>query len=232
MIVVGVDGCKGGWVAAEWDTKKGTLGLSVHKTFAEFMATSSFLKFKAVGVDIPIGLTNGPRRCDIEARKVLYCRRSSVFPAPCADLVDSTDYRRVNAESKERYKKGISKQAFGIFPKVAEINLLLSPELRQRVVEVHPEISFWAMNGSREVCPAKHFEPGRAARLNLLRANLDIGEEGWEKVEAGISGAKLDDVLDAIAAAWSARRWVNGSSNHFPREAQPRTGDLSAVIIY
>ncbi|MEZ4504975.1 MAG: hypothetical protein R2848_03675 [Thermomicrobiales bacterium] len=34
------------------------------------------------GGDIPIGLIDGSRKCDIEARAALICRKSGVFPAP------------------------------------------------------------------------------------------------------------------------------------------------------
>ena len=44
--------------------------------------------------------------------------------------------------------RGVSIQAFGIFPKIREIDALLieRPELRRRVVESHPEVAFWRLN--------------------------------------------------------------------------------------
>src|SRR5690606_24608734 len=44
---------------------------------------------------------------------------------------------------------GVSIQAFGIFPKIREVDVLLSerPDLRERVFESHPEVAFMRLNG-------------------------------------------------------------------------------------
>jgi predicted RNase H-like nuclease len=47
----------------------------------------------AAGIDIPIGLTaSGPRSCDLEARRLLGPRRSSVFPAPAREVLRAWSY--------------------------------------------------------------------------------------------------------------------------------------------
>ena len=45
--------------------------------------------------------------------------------------------------------KSLSAQAHAICTKIAEVDqlLLMSPALRHRVREVHPEVCFWAING-------------------------------------------------------------------------------------
>ncbi|MBW3631957.1 MAG: DUF429 domain-containing protein [Chloroflexi bacterium] len=85
MRVVGVDGCREGWVAVTWDTEARTpqeaLSARVHTSFMDLLDACQ--EAMAIGVDIPIGLSESePRQCDIAARKVLGPRRSSVFPAP------------------------------------------------------------------------------------------------------------------------------------------------------
>lgn len=79
--MVGVDGCPGGWVAIAFDLAAKSLTAQVHASFRQVL--DAYPDVAAVGVDIPIGPSEGaPRACDVAARKVLLHRRSSVFPAP------------------------------------------------------------------------------------------------------------------------------------------------------
>lgn len=230
MIVVGIDGCKKGWVAAAWNTGKQSIELAVHSTFGE--AIDTYPRAKAIGIDIPIGLIECGRAADREAREVLRCRKPSVFPAPDPRIVGVDDYHTANEMLKKLCGKGVSAQAFGISRKVAEVNATMKPELQNRIVEVHPEVCFWAMNGYEEICPPKRESLGHRARLDLLRARLAISEIEWEKVTRGIRGAQPDDILDALASAWTARRWVNGSFGRFPKETEVDAQGLRAEIIY
>lgn len=232
MFVVGVDGCRGGWVAAEWNTRKQAIQIKVFASFTEVLSAYPEKLAKAIAVDIPIGLIDGSRKCDIEARAALICRKSSVFPAPYRSYVNRTDYHTTNEDSKKQSGKGISSQAFGIYRKVAEVDGIVIPEFQSRVVEVHPEICFWAMNNKKDVCASKHSGPGHLQRIELLRKNIDLQDLEWEKVMTGVRGAKPDDVLDAIAAAWSARRWANGSFERFPAKEERDSRGFRAEIVY
>jgi predicted RNase H-like nuclease len=227
-----VDGCKKGWVVAEWNTSRKGIRLAVFASFAEVLAAYSDERARAIAVDIPIGLVDGSRRCDTESRAVLTCRKSSVFPAPYRCYANAIDYHTTNAESKERFGRGISAQAFGIYRKVAEVNGQMTPELQARVIEVHPEICFWAMNGQQDVCASKHSGPGYLQRLALLKASIELPDIEWDNVESGVRGAQPDDVLDAVAAAWTARKWVNGSFGRFPAVEELDAKGLRAEIIY
>ncbi len=146
MRVVGVDGCPGGWVAIEWDTEAKTLTPLVHTSIAALLEAHA--DAEAIGIDIPIGLAEGkPRGADVEARRVLEHRRSSVFPAPDPRLLDAANYAEAGTLSRSLTGKGLSKQSHAIFSKVAEVNRALTPEMQDRVFEVHPEVSFWALAG-------------------------------------------------------------------------------------
>lgn len=230
MIVVGVDGCKSGWVAASWNTRKQTMDISVHATFSGLL--NVFKSAKAIAVDIPIGLIEDQRACDVQARSKLKCRKSSVFPAPDPRVIHFTEYHVAKEYLERASGKSISAQAFGIFPKVAEVNSVMTPELQSRVIEIHPEICFWAMGKEVEVCESKRTTEGADERFARLKANLLLPESEWEKIEMGIKCAQPDDVLDAVAAAWTARRWVNGSFGRFPEVEQRDGRGLRAEIVY
>jgi predicted RNase H-like nuclease len=74
------------------------------------------------------------------------------------------------------------------------------------IFEVHPELSFSALAGAPLTC-SKHTTQGLFQRRELLRwAGVVIPEE------LALPGrAKLDDLFDAAAVAWSCRRLMSGA---------------------
>jgi predicted RNase H-like nuclease len=142
--VVGADGCKSGWITAVYKPENGRLTFTTHSDFASLL--KSFSSDTTIAVDIPIGLTETfqPRICDRRARIVVGPRRSSVFPAPDRRLLQSSTYEEACALSRKISRKGITRQSFGIFNKIAQVDALMSPNLQSRVFEIHPEVCFWA----------------------------------------------------------------------------------------
>ena len=204
--VVGVDGCKGGWVAARLDCRSLTATLAVHRDFEEVLTL--YRDAAVIGVDMPIGLGGcEPRACDALARRELGRRASSIFAAPDRRLLDYTDYAQALAESRRLCGKGISKQAFYLFPKIREIDRLMTPELQQRVIEVHPELCFTMLAGR----PAEHRKSTREG-LEERRRLLPLQ---WSEERLA---AKPDDILDALAVAWVAYRFALGRARRLPAE--------------
>lgn len=228
--VVGVDGFRGGWVAVAYDT---TVRALVPSTFTSLSAVlASYPDATALGVDIPIGLSEGASRvCDVEARKVLRHRRSSVFPAPDPRLLDELDFDAANAASRLLTGKGISKQAFGIYPKVAETNRIVTRAKQDRVFEIHPEVSFWAL-ASRPMDYPKDQPEGYEERRALLTAAFKVPI--WTREEARLVAppAKPDDLLDATVAAWTAWRVAEGRAGRLPSDPPLDGQGLRMEIVY
>jgi predicted RNase H-like nuclease len=171
-------------------------GVRVHREL-------TLLGFDLVGIDMPIGLIDGPpRACDVEARRYLRPRGSSVFPAPPRAALRCSDYRAALAIARDATGRGISKQTFNIMPKIAELDSLLDESTRLRVIEVHPECAFRALSAG-EVLPSKKTASGQALRQRLLADHFDLPS----RVPPG---AALDDMLDAYAVLWSANRFLRG----------------------
>jgi predicted RNase H-like nuclease len=169
-----------------------------------------------VAVDIPIGLPaqigrqgRGPERA---VRPLLGDRQSSVFSVPSRAAIYERDYReacRVALETSDPPKK-VSKQLFMIAPKIREVDEALrnAPALTDRVLEVHPEVAFWRLNGGRALGEPKKvkgrpFAPGLALRRRLLACH---GFPYSVTEQTAPTGAAIDDVLDALACAAIARR--------------------------
>ncbi|MBA2247600.1 MAG: DUF429 domain-containing protein, partial [Chloroflexia bacterium] len=166
---MGVDGCPSGWVAAAVELTSGNLTFGVFATFAEL--AEAFPEAVAIGVDIPIGLPfTAPRQADMEARKLLPGKKAAVFPAPHPTIRHETDYGNANEISNAVSGKGLSQQGFAILPKIAEVNDFLTPQLQERIFEVHPEVSFAALNGGMPILSKKGEPAGFAERYALLVA--------------------------------------------------------------
>ena len=110
----------------------------------------------------------------------------------------------------------MSKQAWGIVPKVREVDALLRKDARlaARVFEVHPEVSFAAWAGE----PMRHSKKKSAGRLDrqqLIRAEWP---DAITTCRATLAGGRyaLDDLYDAFAALWTARRILVKKSRTIP----------------
>ena len=109
---------------------------------------------------------------------------------------------------------------FNIAPKIREVDAALRADsaIVRRVFEVHPELAFWRMNGERALDQPKKVrgrchEPG----LALRRALLIAGGLPAEVVNGTApKGAGPDDLLDALACLWVARRLSDGTAQPFP----------------
>jgi predicted RNase H-like nuclease len=163
----------------------------VTQTFAEVVA----LGVDAIAVDMPIGLLDaGPRSCDVEVRRRLGPRRSSVFPAPLRPMLAARTYADALAIA------GLSKQAYHLIPKVREVDDVMTPARQRWIGEAHPELGFARLLGSPCVAP-KRTPLGRAERRAVVEVPLDRPPRG----------AAWDDVLDACVLVHTARRIRSGA---------------------
>lgn len=236
--VVGIDGCKGGWLAVRFDPLARTLTPLMHPSFAEIL--DAYHDAAAIGVDIPIGLSQGdPRLCDLQARKAIAPRGSSVFPAPDATLLDKMfdvegqplPYHQVLALARSCIGKGIAKQVYFICRKIAEVNREMTPSLQQRVIEVHPEVSFRAIAG-RSIAHPKRKPAGYDERRELLQEALDTSIWSREEARAVARPAQPDDLLDATVVAWTAYRFARVIAEHLPPEPPVDRSGLRMEIVF
>ena len=204
--LLGVDGCRAGWlvVGARLDPSGefGQLSWSLE------LEAASFIDADLVAIDMPMGLAaDGPRPCDQQARALLGPRRSSVFPSPVRAALGAVDYREACDLSFAASGRKLSKQAYNLLPKIRQLDqlLLANPGRSDRVHEVHPELAFSQWNGGEPMAHGKKTAAGAAQRQALVEAQFP----GLAlKIRTGVAKSKLadDDILDAIACLWSARR--------------------------
>lgn len=171
-------------------------------------ATLQLERFRLVGIDMPIGLVDGPRRaCDQAAREYLERAGSAVFPAPPRAVLSYTDYPSALTAAREATGRGISKQTFNIVRKVEELDRLIDESNQDRVIEIHPECAFKTMNRDENLSSKKSLQ-GRVARRRLLSDHFDVPSTAPR-------GAAIDDMLDAYAVLWSVQRFQRGEHRTF-----------------
>lgn len=220
--MLGVDACTAGWVGIALDGTRVRVYLGA--TIAELAAAAG--PVAVLAIDIPIGLPDtGRRQADVQARKRIGRRRSSVFTTPVRGTLAETSHDRASAVNRERAGEGMSIQAWGILPKVRQVDEWL-PHARCRVVEAHPEVSFAELAGG-PLDERKSTWAGAERRRGLLAAAgidlpSDLGEAG--------GSAAVDDVLDAAAAAWTARRVHAGTAESIPTPPEVFGDGLPAAI--
>lgn len=231
--VAGLDGCPGGWVCVTWSRAGEVRARRITDLVELFLGPDAP---DLAAIDIPLGLPDragpGGRAPERLVRPGLKARQSSVFSVPSRAAVEASAgageerarYLRACAVARDTSDppRAMSKQCFHILPKILEADRLLRhrPDLRARLLECHPEVSFWAMNGEAEVPVAKKVkgrvnEPGLAFRLRLLE-DAGFPVSGIDRAAARALGAGFDDLVDACAAAWTARRILDGRARRFP----------------
>ncbi len=200
---------------AVWDVEAASLAGCVYPDFATVLRETDHCKM--VGVDIPIGLTeSGPRRCDLEARRLLGRKGSAVFPPPIRPMLQARTRAEADAIRRDVEQRGVGYQAFAIVGKVRQVDLLMTPALQARVVEVHPELCFRQLNGGAPVLESKRTDAGFDLRHNLLEPVLPNFDDLLASRQP--SKAASDDVLDALVAVWTARRVAEDRAEWIPED--------------
>jgi len=205
LLVAGVDASKAGWVAAVVDSVGFARALA-GPGFGELL--EGMPDVVAVGVDIPIRTAGEPSTVGGSGRpEVRWSQEIERIPDPTP------------CPARSRYlcggaagRKGAVRDrniGSGLRPRTKDPRVDAVRD--DRVIGVHPEVSFRAMAGS-ELGDPKNTWAGHERRRALLAAE-GITVPG----EVGAAGrAASDDVLDAAAAAWSARRKAHGEARTLP----------------
>jgi predicted RNase H-like nuclease len=233
MRVTGIDGCRAGWVAvtltaptatptAPAATPRNASALTVTVTVAPDL--DELRLAGTVGIDMPLGLlAGGWRSADLLARRALGRRGCCVFAIPPRPVWTENVYADANRRCRELTGGGMSAQAWGLRAKLLEADRYRRAT-RHPLHEVHPELAFAAMAGGGPLSDSKHSPAGLMARHALLKT------AGIPLPTAPPRGVGEDDLLDAAAVAWSARRIAAGTAEVLSDPAQ-RADDGAEIAI-
>lgn len=207
MKVAGVDGTKGGWVAIVLEDGRFFSDRVLRPVETDFAQVAEAI---VIAIDVPIGF--GPRKADSAARAVLTGAASAVFTTPSRAILEAPFGPGL----------GVSAQAHALGNRILHVTQLARSDSRFR--EVHPEVSFRAMNDNRPLRNRKKSAGGALERVEILRRH-GIELERLEEART----APLDDVLDAAAAAWSAQRIAMSTAQSLPNPPEVVEGRPIAI---
>ena len=214
VLVAGVDGYRKGWVAVSLDPS-GDVQVSTHATFVEVLS----LRARVIAVDIPIDPAGrGARPTDAAARAFVRGRASSVFSTPPRSALEARTFAEACEIARTITGKGISQQAFALGRKILEVHALA--EVDERVIEMHPEVSFCRLAGDA-LAESKHAPEGLERRRALLAA-------AGITLPGAVPGVPEADLLDAAVGAWTAARYASGDAEALPAEHRDRLGAIWA----
>lgn len=233
--IAGVDGCKTGWVAVT--LRRGEQPVAkVCSTLAQVL--DGLADDAVVAIDMPIGLPDfthhGGRGPETLVRRLLGPRQSSVFSIPSRSAVFATDEQfttverwyemhRIASDAARKTSdppRGVSIQAFGIFSKIRELDRLLRarPGLCLRVIESHPEVAFWRLNGEQAMALPKKVK-GSVNPAGMEERKALLAAKGISRAFLDMPpprGSAEDDFLDAAAVLTVAARFARGEAKPFP----------------
>ena len=215
-LIIGIDGCKSGWFSV-WENQDKSIHSSV---FSNLNELKNFFKNESqliLGIDMPVVLSEViPRQADQLARKLLSKKASSVFTAPTPEMLDQPNYEKASLVSKRLFGKSMSLQSWYLFPKIKDVQTMIHHEDMQ-IYEIHPELSFRAMNNEQVILESKKTQEGFALRNALLSMHFknfifeDVRNQHARK------DVMDNDILDALAVLWSAKRIQSNQASYLPQ---------------
>ncbi len=229
--VVGVDGCRAGWAAFTIDSSGNSF--KIYNSIK--MLCRENADAELIIIDMPIGLPENMNdiRPEIEARKILGKKASSIFNCPCRQAVYKESYKEANEMNKNVLGKGLSQQSYAICPKIREIDMFLkdNEEYKNKLIESHPEICFSKLNGT-PIFENKKTPEGIKKRISVLSKYYKGIEAIVYGSEISKKDAQIDDILDAICLAVVAKIGQKDKLKAIPSIPQKDNCGLLMQMVY
>jgi len=229
----GIDGCKAGWILTTFDENPEYRIIESNEDFI-----NALHEFDRVFIDMPIGLEDEvyTRECDRELRKVLGAEYApSVFSPPIRPALHAPSYVEANMQSYEYTEKKLTVQAWNITPKIRLLDQVLSEhqELRESVLESHPELIFMNLNGGM-IYQKKNTKKGLRHRLGLIVDREEIADDFFRDIKEEFRRNQVDedDIVDSMALALAAKRSVEKGIKTIPQNPPVDSEGLKMAIHY
>lgn len=205
---IGVQSCNAGWLAVH--EHGGDFDFVVEKKFADL---AKRFPRAFVGINLPIGLLDeGVRNCDSLARKRMGEQGNTIQDAPLRPTLAAQNNEEANELRKKIDGQKYSESEWQRLLKIREVDevVMKDENLRGRIYEVHPELSFAHLNYGKPISGTITSVEGREARINALVSawRREWIDEMLARVEKEYSPDEVapDDLINAIACLWSTQR--------------------------
>jgi predicted RNase H-like nuclease len=115
---------------------------------------------------------------------------------------------------------------FGILDKVREVDAALRRLRSGNIFEGHPEVSFALMNNGSPLLIGKKKSAGRDYRTELISRCFSGASEKLSEHRH-----HREDILDAYALLWTAKRIKSNNARTFPSDHKPDRLGLRMEIV-
>ena len=218
-LILGIDGCKTGWFTV-WQDEKAAIQSSIFSSLNSLKDFFSNQNHLILGIDMPVVLSEQiPREADQLARKLLSKKASSVFTAPTPEMLEQPNYEKASFVSRRLFGKSMSLQSWYLFPKIKDVQTIIhDPHIN--IYEIHPELSFRAMNNEEVILESKKSKAGFEIRNSLLIRQFKSFD--FESIRNLYPKKDVmdNDILDAMAVLWSAKRIQSKEASFLPKIPQ------------
>lgn len=216
---IGVDGCKGGWIAAIYD--RGSFEIKKYSSVDELVEANK--NYNELLIDMVIGLQSNKDevRPDNAARALIPGRTSTIFAVPARQAVYAETRAAIREANKSALDKDLPAQAIAIIPKMRELDEFLqeNPAHKNRLKESHPEVCFSRLNGS-VVMSRKADEAGITERVGIIKQYMPEITEEYIYQEAKRFKCNADDIVDSIVLCITANLVAQGKTDVIPEVVQ------------
>ena len=224
-LVAGVTPCGPGWLVLSAKLNGATFAPELPRLLASFNdVLDERPSFSVIALNAPIGYVDenklGGRTCDRMARSLLGRRGSTVHNAPSrAALQEAAAQPEID---------GLDAISTALLPRYREVAAEMAPFRQRTVFEVHPELSFFQLNGDVPLRWTKKFEVGREERRALLIKKIPGIDRALEQE---LDNVPLAYLLDAGALLWTARRIFAKGGTRIPSDPEWDEEGLRMEII-
>jgi predicted RNase H-like nuclease len=199
-IIAGVTPCSSGWLVASAKLHGATFAPEDPRVLETFTSVlDERPAFAVITLNAPIGCLEAPqkggRTCDRLARAMLGPRRgSTIHSGPTRRCLEG------DIDASDDHLDAVSTK---LLPRYREVAAEMAPYLQRMVYEVHPDMSFYQLNGDLPLNWSKRTEAGRSERRVLLEKRIP----GVERIlDTRLPGVPRGHLYDVAALLWTARR--------------------------
>lgn len=229
-IYLGIDGCKGGWIAAIYEDGR----LHVEKYVSVEEIFEKYPKFEDAFIDMVIGLPSSAAeiRPDTAARKIVTPQTSTIFSVPSRQAVYEETVEKQKAANRKALGKSLSIQTIEIIPKIRQLDRFLEEHrvYANAIKESHPEVCFARLNGAVLMSKKARHE-GLVQRAAILENYLPQLTVQYVKERAKTLKCKADDIVDAIVLAVTANLNSQGLCETIPEHVMEDAKGLKMRMV-
>ena len=228
-VVAGVVPTRGRWLVASAKVQGSTFAPEPPRVYESIIeALDERPSFATIVIAAPVGYRDdpeqGPRMCDLEARRLLGARGKVLHNAPLRASV----LQGIPAPDDD-----VDAVTATLLPSFQEVAKEMSSYRQRTVYEGNPELSFYFLNGNVPLGTSKKIEVGRDERRDILEKRIP----GIDKIldmplEDELAGVRIEKLYDAAAMLATARRVFTKAAKRIPGDGEWDSDGLRMEIVY